>query len=144
MSSCEVQELQFPCPHYILYEPLNDLETKKFVDQYMKKYGHLIELEEIDACVLFSSDSFSQRFSSWISEVPKHSGKLRIMIVWHTEFLTSACQQMLRRQLEQRSFRNRVWFHVENPSGIQAALISRCITKRMPTTIRTPEYTIKG
>jgi len=91
----EVQELQFPSPHYILYEPLNDLETVKFVE------------------------------------------------VWHAEFLTSACQQMLRRQLEQRSFRNRVWFHVENPAGIQGALISRCITKRMPTTIRIPEYIVK-
>jgi hypothetical protein len=131
---------QFPCPHYILYEPLNDVETTKFVKKYLDLYGDKIELEEIDACTTFSSDSFSQRFSSWISEVPKTSGNLRIMIVWHAEFLTSACQQMLRRQLEQRSFRNRVWFHVENPSGIQNALISRCITKRMPTTINTPEY----
>jgi hypothetical protein len=137
------ESLQFPSPHYILYEPLNDLETVKFVERYKEAYGDRIELEEIDACVLFSSDSFSQRFSSWISEVPKTVGKLRIMIVWHAEFLTSACQQMLRRQLEQRSFRNRVWFHVENPAGIQGALISRCITKRMPTTIRIPDYIVK-
>lgn len=132
--------MEFPCPHYILYEPLNDLETNKFVHKYKEVHGDKIEIEEIDACVLFSSDSFSQRFSSWISEVPKTVGKLRIMIVWHAEFLTSACQQMLRRQLEQRSFRNRVWFHVENPSGIQGALISRCITKRMETNINTPIY----
>jgi hypothetical protein len=137
------QEEIFPCPHYILYEPLNDRETLAFVERYKQRFGDQIEVSEIDACVLYSSDLFSQRFSSWISEVPKTVGKLRIMIVWHTEFLTSACQQMLRRQLEQRSFRNRVWFHVENPSGIQGALVSRCITKRMPTTIRIPEYTIK-
>jgi len=132
--------MEFPCPHYILYEPLNDKETQTFVQQYKETFKDRIEVEEIDACVLYSSDVFSQRFSSWISEVPKQSGHLRIMIVWHAEFLTSACQQMLRRQLEQRSFRNRVWFHVENSSGIQGALISRCITKRMPTTINIPEY----
>jgi DNA polymerase III delta prime subunit len=141
MSSQEGPKLEFPCPHYILYEPLNDTETIKFVERYKEKFRDRIEVEEIDACILYSSDMFSQRFSSWISEIPKQTGNLRIMIVWHAEFLTSACQQMLRRQLEQRSFRNRVWFHVENPSGIQSAIVSRCITKRMPTIIKTPEYT---
>jgi hypothetical protein len=47
---------------------------------------------------------------------------------------------MLRRQLEKRSFKNRVWFHVENPSTIQNAIISRCITKRIKTNINHPNY----
>ena len=42
---------------------------------------------------------------------------------------------MLRRQLEQRSFKNRVWFHIEEPTSLQTALISRCIVKRIPESI---------
>jgi len=45
--------------------------------------------------------------------------------------LSLACQQMLRRSLEQRSFRCRVWFHIEEPT-VQSALISRCIVTTMP------------
>jgi DNA polymerase III delta prime subunit len=135
------EDLEFPCPHYVLFEPLNDSETIKFVERYQKKFGEFCEFEEIDACTTFSSDVFSVRFTSWISEIPKKSStRLRVIIIWHAEFLTFACQQMLRRQLEQRSFKNRVWFHVENPASVQSAILSRCITKRMPTNIRTPQY----
>jgi len=38
---------------------------------------------------------------------------------------------MLRRSLEQRSFRCRIWFHIEEPV-LQAAILSRCIVKVMP------------
>jgi DNA polymerase III delta prime subunit len=130
----------FPCPHYILYEPLNDKETKKFLENYKEKYNNLLEIEEIDACIHFSSDTFYNLFNMWITSIPKKKGNLRILIIWHSEFLTSSCQQMLRRQLEQRSFRNRVWFHLENPTSIQNALISRCIIKRMSTNIIIPKY----
>jgi DNA polymerase III delta prime subunit len=58
--------------------------------------------------------------------------------VLHSEFLTFSCQQMLRRYLEQRSFKCRVWFHVEDPTVIQSAIISRCIVKRMPIYITEP------
>jgi hypothetical protein len=37
--------------------------------------------------------------------------------------------------LEQRSFRCRVWFHVEDPTQLQPAIISRCVTKRIDTDI---------
>jgi hypothetical protein len=47
---------------------------------------------------------------------------------------------MLIRQLEQRSFKNRVWFHIEEPTSLQPAIISRCITKRIPTFIHHPIY----
>jgi len=70
----------------------------------------------------------------------KQTTRIRVLLIWHSEFLTFACQQMLRRKLEQKSFKNRVWFHVENPTTIQSAIISRCITKRIPTTITYPEY----
>jgi DNA polymerase III delta prime subunit len=133
--------MEFPCPHYILYEPLNDSETLKFFSEYKERFGDQCEFEEIDACTTFSSDLFALRFNSWISEIPKKSSSiLKIIIVWHSEFLTFACQQMLRRQLEQKSFRNRVWFHIEDPSSLQPSILSRCITKRMPTNIRVPEY----
>jgi hypothetical protein len=38
---------------------------------------------------------------------------------------------MLRRSLEQRSFRCRVWFHIEEPT-LQAAIVSRCIVTTVP------------
>jgi DNA polymerase III delta prime subunit len=76
----------------------------------------------------------------WISRIPKNHARLRILIIWHSEFLTFACQQMLRRQLEQRSFKNRVWFHIEDPTSLQQAILSRCITKRMPIFIHQPKY----
>jgi hypothetical protein len=44
---------------------------------------------------------------------------------------------MLRRSLEQRSFRCRVWFHIEEPA-LQAALLSRCIVTRLPTGTHRP------
>lgn len=133
--------MDFPPPHYILFEPLNDKETLKKFNQYKLEHFEDCEFEEIDACILFSSDTFSPRFDNWISKVPiKTSTRYRILIIWHSEFLTFACQQMLRRQLEKRSFKNRVWFHVENPTSIQSAIISRCITKRIETNINHPKY----
>jgi DNA polymerase III delta prime subunit len=59
-------------------------------------------------------------------------------MIWHSEFLTYSCQQMLRRSLENRSFKCRVWFHVEDPTLIQPAIHSRCITKRIPTFVHQP------
>jgi hypothetical protein len=49
-----------------------------------------------------------------------------------------ACQQMLRRSLEQRSFRCRVWFHIEEPL-LQSAIISRCIVKCLPSYSHIPK-----
>jgi hypothetical protein len=51
--------------------------------------------------------------------------------------LSLACQQMLRRSLEQRSFRCRVWFHIEEPS-LQSAIVSRCIVQSIPEYVHIP------
>jgi hypothetical protein len=131
--------MEYPPPHYVLFEPLNDKETSNAWSEYKEKYPDL-EYEEVDASVLYSVETFAPWFDMWISRVPKKYAKLRILLIWHSEFLTFACQQMLRRQLEQRSFKNRVWFHIEDPTTLQQAIISRCITKRIPTFIHRPIY----
>jgi DNA polymerase III delta prime subunit len=131
--------MEYPPPHYVLFEPLNDKETSNAWSEYKEKYPDL-EYEEVDASVLYSVETFAPWFDMWISRVPKKYAKLRILLIWHSEFLTFACQQMLRRQLEQRSFKNRVWFHIEDPTSLQQAIISRCITKRIPTFIHRPIY----
>jgi DNA polymerase III delta prime subunit len=128
----------FVIDHYskkLFGRALNDKETINFLENYKEKYNNLLEIEEIDACINFSSDTFYNLFNMWITSIPKKKGNLRILIIWHSEFLTSSCQQMLRRQLEQRSFKNRVWFHIEEPTSLQTALISRCIVKRIPESI---------
>jgi hypothetical protein len=131
--------MEYPPPHYVLFEPLIDKETFKAWSEYKEKYPDL-EYEEVDASVLYSVETFAPWFDMWISRVPKKYARLRILLIWHSEFLTFACQQMLRRQLEQRSFKNRVWFHIEDPTSLQQAIISRCITKRIPTFIHQPIY----
>jgi hypothetical protein len=133
--------MEYPPPHYILFEPLNDKETLNLWNKYKIDHSETCEFDEIDASQIFSVESFGAWFDNWITGTTrKQSSRLRILIVWHSEFLTIACQQMLRRQLEQRSFKNRVWFHIEDPTGLQNAIISRCVTKRIDTTIHVPEY----
>ena len=131
--------LVYPPPHYFLFEPLNDIETQKLWSAYKEKYGHQCEFAEVDAAEINSAELFSPWFDNWISQVPAKQGtRVRILIIWHAEFLTYSCQQMLRRSLEQRSFKCRVWFHVEDPTLIQPAIHSRCITKRIPTFVHYP------
>jgi hypothetical protein len=77
-------------------------------------------------------EDFAKWFSQWTTFVPSRIGvRIRLLIVWHAHFLSLACQQMLRRSLEQRSFRCRVWFHIEEPT-LQSAIVSRCIVKNLP------------
>ena len=133
--------MEFPPPHYVLFEPLNDCETRSAWERYKKDHSDTCEFDEIDAAVVFSVETFAPWFDMWISRVPsKQSTRFRILMIWHSEFLTFACQQMLRRQLEQRSFKNRVWFHLEDPTTLQPAILSRCITKRISTFIHQPKY----
>jgi DNA polymerase III delta prime subunit len=133
--------MEYPPPHYVLFEPLNDIETSKIWTEYKNKYSETCEFDEVDAASIFSVETFAPWFDMWITRVPhKQSTRIRILMIWHAEFLTFACQQMLRRQLEQRSFKNRVWFHVEDPSTIQSAILSRCITKRINDFIHLPKY----
>ena len=129
----------FPPPHYFLFEPLNDRETLKLWSEYKEQYTKDCEFSEVDAAELNSVDNFAPWFDNWISQVPaRQSTRFRILLILHAEFLTYSCQQMLRRSLEQRSFKCRVWFHVEDPTNIQSAIMSRCITKRIPTYIHYP------
>lgn len=131
--------LQYPPPHYILFEPLNDIETQKVWSDYKTLHESYCEFSEIDAAEMNTVETFASWFQTWISQVPsKRSARIRVLLVWHAEFLTFSCQQMLRRSLEERSFKCRVWFHIEDPSYIQPAIQSRCIVKRMPNTKHTP------
>lgn len=131
--------LQYPPPHYILFEPLNDIETQKVWEDYKSNHSKTCEFAEIDAAEINTVETFSPWFYNWISQVPsKQETRIRVLIVWHSEFLTFSCQQMIRRSLEERSFKCRVWFHVEDPTTIQPAIQSRCIVKRMPTYTHTP------
>ena len=131
--------LQYPPPHYILFEPLNDVETQKVWLEYKEKHKHECEFAEIDAAEINTVETFAPWFHNWISQTPEKQGiRIRVLLVWHSEFLTFSCQQMLRRSLEERSFKCRVWFHVEDPTTLQSAIQSRCIVKRMPTYIHEP------
>jgi DNA polymerase III delta prime subunit len=134
--------LSYPPPHYFLFEPLNDIGTRDAWEEYKITHSETCEFEEIDAATMYSVDTFTPWFDGWITR--KTSYRIRILLVWHADCLTFACQQMLRRQLEQRSFRCRVWFHVEDPTLIQPAIQSRCIVKRIPIRIHYPKYKRDG
>jgi DNA polymerase III delta prime subunit len=131
--------MQYPPPHYILFEPLNDSETQKVWSEYKQTYERQCEFTEIDAALVNTVETFSPWFYNWISQVAeKQEKQIRVLLVWHSEFLTFSCQQMIRRSLEERSFKCRVWFHVEDPTVIQSAIQSRCVVKRMSTNIHIP------
>jgi DNA polymerase III delta prime subunit len=135
--------MQYPPPHYILFEPLNDVETQRQFKEYTESHQDKCEFDEIDAAEVNSVDTFAPWFDQWITRIPRKQGtRFRILMIWHSEFLTYACQQMLRRSLEQRSFRCRVWFHTEDTTGLQPAIQSRCIVKRMPTIVKTPNIVL--
>ena len=128
--------LMFPPPHYLLFEPLNDRQTIEIWNTYKIQNTKSCEFEEIDAARLHSVETFTPWFENWITR--KSNVRVRILLVLHSEFLTFSCQQVLRRSLEQRSFKCRVWFHIEDPTQLQPAIVSRCVTKRIPTYIHTP------
>ena len=128
--------LLFPPPHYILFEPLNDTRTLQLWNAYKSEHTDSCEFEVVDAAKLNSVETFTPFFEGWITR--KSSSRVRILLVLHSEFLTFSCQQVLRRSLEQRSFRCRVWFHIEDPTQLQPAIMSRCITKRIDSDIHRP------
>lgn len=128
--------LLFPPPHYILFEPLNDTQTLRLWNTYKSEHTDSCEFEVVDAAKLNSVETFTPFFEGWITR--KSASRVRILLVLHSEFLTFSCQQVLRRSLEQRSFRCRVWFHIEDPTQLQPAIMSRCIAKRIDSDIHTP------
>jgi len=128
--------MQYPPPHYLLFEPLNDRNTLDEWKIYKSNNQKSCEFMEIDAAEINSVDTFAPWFDNWITQLS--STRYRILLILHSDFLTFSCQQMLRRSLENRSFKCRVWFHVEDPTLIQSAIQSRCIIKRMNTHIHKP------
>lgn len=128
-------DLLFPPPHYVLFEPLNDAETLRMWTEYKSTHPDC-EYEIVDAAKTNSVEAFTPWFETWMTR--KSSARVRVLLVLHSEFLTFACQQVLRRLLEQRSYKCRVWFHIEDPTGLQHAIQSRCVVKRIPTHIHTP------
>lgn len=124
--------MDFPPPHRVLHECLNDRTTQDIWNSYKQTWNHQADFEEVDAACMNSMDDFAKWFAQWMSFVPTRLGiRVRILMIWHAHFLSLACQQMLRRLLEQRSFRCRVWFHIEEPT-LQSAILSRCIVSRVP------------
>lgn len=122
----------FPPPHRVLYEALNDRETQRVWTEYRTRYAEQADFDEVDAAVLNGMDDFAKWFAQWMSFAPTRPGvRCRILMVWHAHCLSLACQQMLRRTLEQRSFRCRVWFHIEEPV-LQQALLSRSVVRVLP------------
>jgi DNA polymerase III delta prime subunit len=128
-------DIQYPPPHYLFFEPLNDVETIKMWREYKQLHPDC-EYDEIDAAENNSVDNFSPWFENWITRMT--SQRFRVLLILHAEFLTYSCQQMLRRSLEQRSFKCRVWFHIEDPSLVQPAILSRCVIKHMPNYLHNP------
>jgi len=131
--------MDFPPPHRILYESLNDRNTAAHWLDYKAAHQHECDFEEVDAAVVNSIDDFSPWLMQWLSFVPsKLHIRIRVLLIWHAHLLSSACQQMLRRSLEQRSFRCRIWFHIEEPA-LQAAIVSRCIVTQFPRYLHLPK-----
>lgn len=118
-----------PPPHMLWHEPLDDKSTRLLWKTYSIKYAHIIEPTEIDAAEVCSVEEFSKQFEIWATA--KSSKRIKVLMVWHAHFLSLACQQTLRRWLETKSYRCRVWFHVELLNNVQSAIMSRCILKNV-------------
>ncbi len=116
-----------PPPHMLWHEPLDDKSTRKVWADYISKYKKDIEPCEIDAAEVCSVEEFSKHFEIWVTS--KSFKRIKVLMVWHAHFLSLACQQTLRRWLETKSYRCRVWFHVEMLNNVQSAIMSRCILK---------------
>jgi hypothetical protein len=126
-----------PPPHMLWHEPLDDKSTKEMWRAYSHKFLPEIEPTEIDAAEVCSVEEFSKRFEIWVTS--KSHKRIKILMVWHAHFLSLACQQTLRRWLETKSYRCRVWFHVEVLNNVQSAIMSRCILKFIPGQVVTVE-----
>jgi hypothetical protein len=126
---------QCPPPHMLWHEPLCDTRIKTVWADYCSRFSTDIDPSEIDAAMVCSVEEFSKKFEFWVTS--KSSKKIKLLMVWHAHFLSLACQQSLRRWLETKSYRCRVWFHVEVLNNVQSALLSRCILKCIQDTPRT-------
>jgi hypothetical protein len=122
-----MSELAFPPPHMVWHEPLDDQNTRAIWTEYIAKHSANLDPFELDAAEVCNVDEFSRRFEIWVTS--KSTKRVKVLMVWHAHFLSLACQQTLRRWLETKSYRCRVWFHVEMLNNVQSAIVSRCILK---------------
>jgi hypothetical protein len=121
--------LPFPPPHMVWHEPLDDQETRRLWNAYVKTHEGTLEPFELDAAEVCNVEEFARRFEIWVTS--KSTKRIKLLMVWHAHFLSLACQQTLRRWLETKSYRCRVWFHVEQLNNVQSAILSRCILKNV-------------
>jgi DNA polymerase III delta prime subunit len=119
--------LACPPPHMLFHEPLDDREMIRVWKEYTEKHQDMLDPHEIDAASVCSVDEFGKLFEIWVTS--KSTKRVKLLMVWHAHFLSLACQQSLRRWLETKSYRSRVWFHVEYMNNIQSAIQSRCISR---------------
>jgi len=120
----------------LFHEPMEDREMIRVWSEYQKTYGDQMDSFEIDAAEVCSVEEFGALFENWVTA--KSAKRIKLLMVWHAHFLSLACQQSLRRWMETKSYRARVWFHVEYVNNIQSAIQSRCIVKH----IRCPPVTV--
>mgnify|MGYP003351864353 CR=1 FL=1 len=59
--------LQYPPPHYILFEPLNDVETQRVWREYKSKHSYECEFNEIDAAEINTVEDFIGLFNNFNS-----------------------------------------------------------------------------
>lgn len=118
----------------VFFEALNDTETARIWKDYTTTHEASLDVHELDAAKLYSVEEFSRWFETWITA--KSTKRIRILMVWHAHFLSLASQQVLRRWLETKSYRSRVWFHVELLNSVQQAILSRCILREVPCPVR--------
>ena len=132
--------IQFPPPHMLFHEPMDDREMIRVWNEYRTTHADDLETFEIDAATVCSVDEFGKLFEIWVTS--KSSKRIKLLMVWHAHFLSLACQQSLRRWLETKSYRSRVWFHVEYVNNVQMAIQSRCISRELKTVphIAVPEH----
>jgi len=124
--------MQFPPPHMLFHEPMEDREMIRTWKEYSAKHAADLDTCEIDAADVCSVEEFGRIFEIWVTS--KSSKRIKLLMVWHAHFLSLACQQALRRWLETKSYRARVWFHAEYVNNIQPAIQSRCILRRLVPT----------
>jgi hypothetical protein len=111
---------------------MDDREMIRVWNEYTKSHSSELDTCEIDAATVCSVDEFGKLFEIWVTS--KSSKRIKLLMVWHAHFLSLACQQSLRRWLETKSYRARVWFHVEYMNNVQMAIQSRCISREIKTT----------
>ena len=113
----------------LFHEPLDDREMIRVWKEYTTTHAGELDIHEIDAATVCSVDEFGRLFEIWVTS--KSAKRVKLLMVWHAHFLSLACQQSLRRWLETKSYRSRVWFHVEYINNVQMAIQSRCISKQI-------------